>query len=110
VAGKSSDKEKRRIRRGAEEVEAVVEACDHLVFALLGGVFGFQLATSGPLFDLTKGLPSHWLVQAGKTALGGAGWPAEAWIVVAVCTVVLIPVAALAYRRSESRAWRAPGR
>jgi ABC-2 type transport system permease protein len=75
-----------------------------LLFALLGGVFGFQLATSGPMFDVIKGLPSHWLVQAGKTALGGAGWPAEAWIVVAVWTVVLIPVAALAYRRSASRA------
>jgi ABC-2 type transport system permease protein len=75
-----------------------------LLFALLGGVFGFQLATSGPMFEVIKGLPSYWLVQAGKTALGGAGWPAEAWIVVAVWTVVLIPVAALAYRRSASRA------
>ena len=75
-----------------------------VLFALLGGVFGFQLATSGPLFDVMKGLPSYWLVQAGKTALGGGGWPAEAWIVVAVWTVVLIPVAALAYRRSASRA------
>jgi len=33
-----------------------------------------------------------------------AGWPAEAWIVVAVWTVVLIPVAALSYRRSAIRA------
>jgi len=75
-----------------------------VLFALLGGVFGFQLATSGPMFDVMKGLPSYWLVQAGKTALGGGGWPAEAWIVVAVWTIVLIPVAALAYRRSAIRA------
>lgn len=75
-----------------------------VLLALLGGAFGFQLATSGPVFDVMKGLPSHWLVQAGKTALGGGGWPAEAWIVVAVWTVVLIPVAALAYRRSAIRA------
>jgi ABC-2 type transport system permease protein len=74
-----------------------------LLFALLGGVFGVQLTTSGPMFDVIKGLPSYWLVQAGKTALGGGGWPAEAWIVVAVWTVVLVPVAALAYRRSASR-------
>jgi hypothetical protein len=66
-------------------------------------VFGFQLATSGPMFDVMKGLPSYWLVRAGKTALGG-GWPAEGWIVVVVWTVVLIPAAALAYRRSASRA------
>jgi ABC-2 type transport system permease protein len=75
-----------------------------VLFALLGGVFGFQLATSGPLFDVLKCLPSYWLVQAGKTALGGSGWPAEAWIVIAAWVVVLIPVAALAYRRSASRA------
>jgi ABC-2 type transport system permease protein len=75
-----------------------------LLFALLGGVFGIQLATSGPLFDVIKGLPSYWLVQAGKTALGRGAWPAEAWIVIAVWTVALIPVAALAYRRSAIRA------
>ncbi len=75
-----------------------------LLFALLGGVFGIQLATSGPLFAVIKGLPSYWLVQAGKTALGREAWPAEAWIVIAVWTVALIPVAALAYRRSAIRA------
>jgi len=74
-----------------------------VLFALLGGVFGVQLATSGPLFDVLKCLPSYWLVQAGKTALGGGGWPAEAWIVIVAWVVVLIPVAALAYRRSASR-------
>jgi len=75
-----------------------------VLFALLGGVFGFQLATSGPLFDVLKCLPSYWLVQAGKTTLGGGGWPAQAWIVIAVWTAVLMPAAALAYRRSASRA------
>jgi len=83
---------------------AAADAGVVLLFALLGGVFGFQLATSGPLFDVLKGLPSYWLVQAGKTALGGGGWPAEAWIVVAVWTLVLTPAAALAYRRSASKA------
>jgi len=87
-------------------VDALAAALGGLVvlFALLGGVFGFQLATSGPLFDVLKCLPSYWLVQAGKTALGGGGWPVQAWIVIAVWTAVLMPVAALAYRRSASRA------
>ena len=87
-------------------VDALAAALGGVVvlFALFGGVFGFQLATSGPLFDVMKGLPSYWLVQAGKTVLGGGGWPAEAWIVIAAWVVVLIPVAALAYRRSASRA------
>ncbi len=56
------------------------------LFALLGGVYGFQVATSGPVFEVIKGLPSYWLVQAGKTALGGGGWPAEGWIVIAAWT------------------------
>jgi ABC-2 type transport system permease protein len=86
-------------------VDALAAALGGVVvlFALLGGVFGFQLATSGPLFDVLKCLPSYWLVQAGKTALGGGGWPAQAWIVIAVWTAVLIPAAALAYRRATSR-------
>ena len=86
-------------------VDALAAALGGVVvlFALLGGVFGFQLATSGPLFDVLKCLPSYWLVQAGKTTLGGAGWPAQAWIVVAVWTAVLIPAAALAYRRATSQ-------
>jgi ABC-2 type transport system permease protein len=74
------------------------------LFALLGGAYGFQVATSGALFDVTKGLPSYWLVQAGKTALGGGGWPLEGWIVIAVWTAVLLPIAVLVYRRDTSRA------
>jgi ABC-2 type transport system permease protein len=73
-----------------------------IFFALLGGVFGFQFATSGPMFVVMEGLPSYWLVQARQTALGG-GWPAQAWITIAVWVVVLTPVAALAYRRSALR-------
>jgi ABC-2 type transport system permease protein len=86
-------------------VDALVAAVGGVVvlFALLGGVFGFQLAKSGPLFDFIKALPSYWLVQAGKATIYGGGWPAEAWIVIAAWTVVMIPVAALIYRRSTSR-------
>jgi ABC-2 type transport system permease protein len=73
------------------------------LFALLGGVYGFQLASSGPLFEVIKALPSFWLVQAGKAALRRGDWPAEGWIVIAVWTAVLVPLAALAYRRSTSR-------
>ena len=88
----------------SSDAVAAADAGVVLLFALIGGVFGFQLATSGPMFDVMKGLPSYWLVQAGKTALAGGGWPAQAWIVVVAWTVALIPLAALAYRRSASRA------
>ena len=74
------------------------------LFALLGGVYGFQLAHSGPLFDVIRALPSYWLVQAGKTALGGGVWHAEGWIVVGIWTAVLTPLAVWVYRRDTGRA------
>jgi ABC-2 type transport system permease protein len=73
------------------------------LFALLGGAWG-PLATSGALHGATKLLPSYWLVQAGKSALGGAGWSAEGWIVIGVWTAVLVRIAAWAYRRDTGRA------
>jgi hypothetical protein len=52
-----------------------------------------------------KALPSYWLVQAGKTVvLRTGGWPAEAWIVIAAWTAILVPLAVLAYRRTAARA------
>jgi ABC-2 type transport system permease protein len=73
------------------------------LFALLGGAYAFLLAKSGPLFEVMKALPSYWLVQAGKAAHGGGGWPAEGWIVVAVWTLALLPLAVLAHRRDTKR-------
>ena len=74
-----------------------------MLLALLGGAYGFLLAKSGALFDLIKTLPSYWLVQAGKTALGGGAWPAEGWIVIVAWTLVLTPLAVLVHRRDTSR-------
>jgi ABC-2 type transport system permease protein len=88
-------------------VDALTPALGGIVvlFALFGGVYGFELAKSGPMFDVMKALPSYWLVQAGKSVTaGGGGWPGQAWLVIAVWTVVLVPVAALAYRRNAARA------
>jgi ABC-2 type transport system permease protein len=72
------------------------------LFCLLGGVYGFQIAKSGAVFEVIKALPSYWLVQAGKTTLGGGSWPTEGWIVIAVWTAVLTLVAVLVYRRDTS--------
>jgi len=74
-----------------------------MLLALLGGAYGFLLATSGVLFEIIKALPSYWLVQAGKTALRGGGWPGEAWIVIALWTAVLVPLAVRLYRRDTVR-------
>jgi ABC-2 type transport system permease protein len=73
------------------------------LFALLGGVFG-PLVTSGALFTIVKGLPSYWLVQAGKSALeGGHVWTSEAWIVIAVWTIVMSRLGVRVYRRDTAR-------
>jgi ABC-2 type transport system permease protein len=72
------------------------------LLALLGGAFG-PLATTGALLTVAKLIPSYWIVQAGKTAVGGHDWPAEAWIVIAVWTVVAVRITAVAYRRVTAR-------
>ena len=73
------------------------------LFALLGGVFG-PLVTGGALFAVVKCLPSYWLVQAGKSALeGGHIWTSQAWIVIAVWSIVMARVGARVYRRDTQK-------
>ena len=62
------------------------------LFALLGGAWG-PIVSDGVLHSLAEGLPSYWLVQAGHAAVGGEGWPAIAWIVIAAWTLVLSALA-----------------
>jgi ABC-2 type transport system permease protein len=71
-------------------------------FALFGGSWG-PLATTGALHTFVQLLPSYWLVQAGKVALGGRAWPPEAWLVVAVWALAFGRLAMLAYRRDTHR-------
>lgn len=73
-----------------------------VVLALLGGAFG-QLFSGGLMLTIVKLLPSHWLVQAGRTVLGSGSWPAEGWIVVAAWTLCLSLLAALAAQRDTTR-------
>jgi ABC-2 type transport system permease protein len=72
------------------------------LLGFLGGVWG-PVADGGFLRQLSELLPSYWLVQAGKTALGGELWPAKGWIVLAVWTVVLARLAARAWQRDTQR-------
>jgi ABC-2 type transport system permease protein len=73
------------------------------LFALLGGAWG-PLASGGFLRHVSEAIPSYWLVQAGKLALGGGAWPLRGWVVVAVWTLVLGRLATRAYRRDTARA------
>jgi ABC-2 type transport system permease protein len=72
------------------------------LLALLGGTW-FPLGHSGFLYHLAQFLPSYWLVQASHVALGGPPWPARAWIVLAVWTVLLTAGARYAFRRDTAR-------
>jgi ABC-2 type transport system permease protein len=73
------------------------------VFALFGGAWG-PIAEQGVLVDIVKLLPSYWLVQAGRVAAGGAGWPAEGWLVVAVWSLAAARVAMRVRARDTARA------
>jgi ABC-2 type transport system permease protein len=73
-----------------------------VTFALFGGVFG-PLFQSGTMLSVVKLLPSYWLVQASRVAVGGEGWSGEAWAVTAAWTAATAVVAVLAYRRDTAR-------
>jgi ABC-2 type transport system permease protein len=72
------------------------------LFALLGGAFG-PIGQSGFLIHFIELLPSYWLVQAGKAALGGPGWTAEGWLVIAAWSVALAAFAQRVYLRDTKR-------
>jgi ABC-2 type transport system permease protein len=72
------------------------------LLALLGGAWG-PLATSGVFLDIANFLPSYWLVQAGKTAIGGHAWPVEAWAVLAIWVLGLGWLAQRVYLRDTAR-------
>ncbi len=72
------------------------------LFALVGGAWG-PIVNTGALRRATEGVPSYWLVQAGKSVTTGGGWPATAWIVLAVWTVVLGVLAVRVYQRDTAR-------
>jgi ABC-2 type transport system permease protein len=74
------------------------------LFSILGG--GYFPIGVGPGFmhQFVRVIPSFWLIQAGKTGIGGQAWTAEAWLVVAVWAVVLGAAATWAYRRDTLRA------
>jgi ABC-2 type transport system permease protein len=72
------------------------------LLSLFGGVW-FPISSGGALYDIAQALPSYWLVQASHVAIGGHGWSARGWIVVALWTVVGARLAARAYRRDTTR-------
>lgn len=73
------------------------------LFSLIGGAY-FPIGQGGGfMHEFVRLIPSFWLVQAGKTGVGGESWTPQAWIVVAAWTVVFSIGAAWAYRRDTAR-------
>ena len=72
------------------------------LFALLGGVWG-PIGDKGFMHGVSQSLPSYWLVQAGRTALGGDVWPGRGWLVIGGWTLLLVRLATRAYRRDTQR-------
>jgi ABC-2 type transport system permease protein len=73
------------------------------LLALLSGTW-FPLGGSGVVHAIAQALPSYWLVQANRVALGGHAWSLTGWLVVAGWSVVLTVAAARAFRRDTGRA------
>jgi ABC-2 type transport system permease protein len=73
------------------------------LLALVSGTW-FPVGNSGFVHDIAVNLPSYYLVQANRVALGGSAWSARGWVVVAIWSAVLIVLAARAYRADTGRA------
>lgn len=73
------------------------------LFALLGGSWG-PIGHGTWVESFMKCIPSYWITQASQVAVHGGGWPAEAWIVIAVWTLVLLRLTARVYVRDTKRA------
>ena len=73
------------------------------ILAMLGGAWG-PLASGGMLLSISQAIPSYWLVQAGKTAIGGSGWPLKGWVVVGFWSLVMTRLAMWSYQRDTAKA------
>jgi ABC-2 type transport system permease protein len=72
------------------------------LLAFIGGTW-FPIPEQGFLHDVALYVPSYWLVQAGRLAVGAKPWGATGWAVVAAWTVVLTALAVRLYRRDSGR-------
>ncbi|HMJ34623.1 MAG TPA: hypothetical protein VK501_11955 [Baekduia sp.] len=61
------------------------------------------MSDGGFVHAVAQGLPSYWLVQANRVALGGRAWSVTGWLVVAAWSVLLTALAARAFRRDTGR-------
>jgi ABC-2 type transport system permease protein len=73
------------------------------VLAFIGGAWGPFGSGDDLAHQISQATPTYWLVQAGHTVIGGAGWDARGWWTVAIWSLVLGRLALLAYQRDTKR-------
>ena len=73
------------------------------LLAFLGGVW-FPLGKHGALHAIGQALPSYWLVQAAHVGIGGGGWGAKGWIVLAAWAIGATILARRAYVNDTKKA------
>jgi ABC-2 type transport system permease protein len=71
------------------------------LFAFLGGTW---FPVVGVLKDIGSLLPSYWVVQAGHVGVGGHGWSAKGWTVIAAWTALAVALAVRACQADTKRA------
>ncbi|HUK78151.1 MAG TPA: ABC transporter permease [Thermoleophilia bacterium] len=72
------------------------------LLAFISGTW-FPIGSHGVLHAIAQFLPSYWLVQASRVAVGGHPWGALGWIVVAVWSVALTALSVVVYERDTAR-------
>jgi ABC-2 type transport system permease protein len=73
------------------------------ILAFVGGAWGPFGGDSGFMHDLSQATPTYWLVQAGHTLIGGAGWTSRGWLTIAIWSAVLGRLAMMAYATDTKR-------
>jgi ABC-2 type transport system permease protein len=73
------------------------------VLAFIGGAWGPFGGDTGFAHDVSRAVPTYWLVQAGHTLVGGPGWPLRGWVTIAIWSVVLGRLAMMAYADDTRR-------
>ncbi len=73
------------------------------VLAFVGGAWTPFGGDSGFAHNLSQATPTYWLVQAGHTVIGGAGWSTRGWLTIAIWSAVLGMLAMRAYADDTTR-------